>query len=88
MPVATTQIRSERVAKPLKGTSSKSTTVESPGKAKPARPLQQISAEETNDWLADLNDSSMRLYTFESPEDPFEYPFKVGANCHSFFTVF
>ena len=88
MPVATTQIRSERVAKPLKGTSSKSTTAESHAKAKPTRPLQQISPEETSKWLADLNDPSVRQYMFDSPEDPFEYPFKVGADHHGFFTLF
>jgi hypothetical protein len=88
MPVATTQIRSERVAKPLKGTSSKPTTVQSPAKAKTTRPLQQISPEETSEWLADLNDPSMRQHMFDSPEDPFEYPFKVGANCYGFLLRF
>ena len=88
MPVATTQIRRERVAKPLKGTSSQSTTFESPAKAKPSRSLQQITAEETSEWQAELNDPSMRQYMFDSPEDPFEYPFKVGANRHDFFTMF
>lgn len=79
MPVATTQIRSERIAKPLKATSSKVTTVESPTKTKTVKSLQQITPEETSKWLADLNDPSVRQYRFDSSDDPFEYPFKVGA---------